>query len=625
MATTLNSGTLFEFKTTATASNVNGAGFNPGNANFMTDLACDANTGNTNAPVVSSASYNFVAGDVGARVYVKSGTNWTAGFYYIASVAANKATLNASIGTAEQLNTSTGMYQPNTVAGCATVATPTGGTFGIDYSCLDAAINNATNLASTNGTTNPSVVTSATVTFASNHVGNIIHVTAGTSWTAGWYEIVSVSGGAATLSAAVGSAATLSNGTFYVGGAGILTALEDAFFENIPASSLVYFKGSGTHTLGGTMSIASTNSTTTSPSWIIGYTSIRGDGATGDNRPLIAFGANNVTWGQYQNIMNMRMTAQGSVGVRLGTGAILVNCESRNKSTTAGRFAYDTFAGDVLMINCQAYSNFGSAFNVSATRGRLIGCSARFSDIGYNISVAGCFMSKCIAESCVTNGFVTTVAATTIDNCTIYGSEAKFGIGIKLNSAANGSAIISNCILYGLTTGVAGTTTLLGSNFSYYNNYYNNTSDVSLFNKGANDLALDPTFAGMSQITGTTASGSASTLTDTNADFSTVEDNADYVYVASGTGATVGFFQITSHTSTTLVCDNTVGTNATANRVYTVFKGHNLGIGTNLKAQGFPGTYYNGNSTDVPISYLDIGAVQRQEPASSGSTGFFIS
>jgi len=122
---------IWENRNDASASN--GGGFNPANANFAADLTTDTNTGNTASPIVSSASYNFVAGDVGHWVFIQSGTNWTPGWYLIASVAANKATLTAGVGTAVLYGTSsTGAnYQRpnglNTAAGCATVGTPTSG------------------------------------------------------------------------------------------------------------------------------------------------------------------------------------------------------------------------------------------------------------------------------------------------------------------------------------------------------------------------------------------------------------------------------------------------------------------------------------------------------------------
>ena len=81
----LAAGTIWESRASATTGNVNGAGFNPANAAAVTDLTTDANTANTNSPVVSSATYTFVAGDVNAWLYIVSGTNWTPGWYQIAS------------------------------------------------------------------------------------------------------------------------------------------------------------------------------------------------------------------------------------------------------------------------------------------------------------------------------------------------------------------------------------------------------------------------------------------------------------------------------------------------------------------------------------------------------------
>src|SRR5690349_2615049 len=98
----------------------NGGGFDRGVSGFATDGTVDTNTGNTTAPVFSSASYNFVAGDVGAWLYVKSGTSTIPGLYKIASVASNKATLTATIGTASLEDGSL-----NVAAGIATVGTPT--------------------------------------------------------------------------------------------------------------------------------------------------------------------------------------------------------------------------------------------------------------------------------------------------------------------------------------------------------------------------------------------------------------------------------------------------------------------------------------------------------------------
>ena len=56
----------------------NGGGFDPSQtAGMLTDGAATSATGT--APVFTSASYNFVGGDVGAWVYIASGTNWIPG------------------------------------------------------------------------------------------------------------------------------------------------------------------------------------------------------------------------------------------------------------------------------------------------------------------------------------------------------------------------------------------------------------------------------------------------------------------------------------------------------------------------------------------------------------------
>ena len=220
--------TVWDVKTTGSVNN--GAGFNIGNANFMTDLTCTANTGNTATPEVSSVTYSFQASDVGYHVFIKSGTNWTPGFYAITSVASGKATLDAAIGHASLVgvlgvasgNTQNGDFTLSTVVGCSTVGTPTAGVFGIDYSQGNSAINTATDLVTTDGTTNPSHVSSASKPFAINHTGNYIKVTAGTNWTVQHCEIVSVSAGVALLDKAAASVASSSGGTFYLGGCATL-------------------------------------------------------------------------------------------------------------------------------------------------------------------------------------------------------------------------------------------------------------------------------------------------------------------------------------------------------------------------------------------------------------------
>src|SRR6185369_1439300 len=80
---------------------LSGGWFDPSLATYATDGAATSAT--SGSPVFSSASYNFQARDVDAFLYLKSGTNAIPGYYRIASVAANSATLVATAGSAADI------------------------------------------------------------------------------------------------------------------------------------------------------------------------------------------------------------------------------------------------------------------------------------------------------------------------------------------------------------------------------------------------------------------------------------------------------------------------------------------------------------------------------------------
>jgi len=165
------------------------------------------------------------------------------------------------------------------------------GASGTDYSQQDAAQYTFTDLASTNGTTNPSVVTSASHNFVAADVGNIIQITAGTNWTTGFYQIVSVASNAATLDRAVGSAASLSGGTWAEGGA--LLTIGKAMGA-VVARNKVYIK-SGTYTITAAISVPSLTNPVDGGQQMLevrGYGTTRDDGGT---RPIITSSTNSIT------------------------------------------------------------------------------------------------------------------------------------------------------------------------------------------------------------------------------------------------------------------------------------------------------------------------------------------
>lgn len=616
----INASTIWAFDTGATANMVNGGGFNTANANFFTDLTTDTNTANTSAPVVSSASYNFVAGDVGAWLYVKTGTNWLPGFYQISSVASNKATVNATIGQAVQFNATTQMYAPSTVVGVATVGTPTGGTWGVDFSQGTAAITTQTDFAAVGAST---TLTSVSAPFRAVFVGNIFHQTTtgtGAFGVVGWYEIVSyVNTTTVVLDRAPNNGTASVACTGFVGGALTMSgSLNDSFWEQIQGGNITYIKN-GTYSLGSNTSVASTNSTKTAPSYVYGFNSIRGDNPLTGSRPIIACSSQTFNPGQYVFHFFIQVTTTTSTGFAIGIGGAFIYSKITNTSTSSTRPALTCTGGNALVFAAEAVSQNGSAI-ACGTSPKLIGCYVHDSNIGILHSSSSHLSMSNIIESCRTTAieFQSTSGVINISSCTLYGSEAKVGTGI-LFGASTGDATLTNNIFYGFSTGINQTTAALKSNMGMFNDFFNNTTNATNYTISASDLALDPQFTAATQLTGSTATTSGSVLTQSGGDFSTVTDNVDYLRVVSGTGVTTGIYLITSHTSTTLTVNNALGTSSAGDVVWVVPTGHNLSIGTNLKGQGFPGVFPGSETT----GYLDIGAAQRQEQA-SGSTGFLI-
>lgn len=254
----------------------NGGGFDTGVAGFPTDGTVDTNTGNTSAPVFSSASYNFVAGDVGAWLFVKSGTNSIPGWYKITSVASNKATLNAAIGAGVLFgSTSNILGLPNTAAGIATVGTPTNLTWGIDFSQSTTPIITYTDLV-IGGTTTQ--FTSAGNPVNKRLIGNIIAITSGTGFTVQRVAVVSTSGTTATCDKSLGTGGS-TGGNGKLGGclaspgqAGALYVAKNFIYVKTASYSIT---SASTNVSGGCVSLAASSGG--SEGRIEGYNTTRGD------------------------------------------------------------------------------------------------------------------------------------------------------------------------------------------------------------------------------------------------------------------------------------------------------------------------------------------------------------
>ena len=458
-----------------------------------------------------------------------------------------------------------------------------------------------------------------TASAAANMVGNGCYIASGTNFTVGWYEITSVSVGVSVTvdrSCCTGIGAS---GAINIGGAlSLASTLDDDAFEAFVGGNTVYVKN-GSYTIGESIAVASTSSTANDPVNLIGYDAVRGDDPRGSTRPLFICGANTFTLGQFWIIRGIQITITAAAGFVLGSGSTAYFSKSTNTSTTASRNAFNG-STEYSLIGCEAISLNGIAI-VSALGNKIIGCYIHDSIIGFQTSTGTgrLNLSHCLFESIQTAAIDILLTSTSlyIQNCTIYGSEAKFGIGVRMNgSAAN--VTLNNNIIYGCTTGITQGGTNIKSNNGVYNALFNNTTNATNYTLDSTDLTTTPNFTGANQLTGSTATTSGSVLTQPAGDFSTVTDGTDILWVISGTGVTIGRYTITSHTATTITVSGALGTSSGGDVVWSLPVGHNFAVGTNMKAAAYPGAISGSEST----GYLDIGAVQRQE-AGGGGGGVF--
>lgn len=613
IATTTN----WEFNTSATANMVNGGGFNTANANFPTDGSWTS--ANTNAPVLTSASYSFVAGDVGQWVYSKTTTN--PGFYKITSVATGAATVNATIGAAVVLNANTNRWSPSTVIGVDSSASVSSKTYGVDYSqTTTAVVNGITDFASVGAST---TLTSVTAGFTRVMVGNIFHLTTtgtGAFGVVGWYEIAAYTNATTvTTDRTTNSGTALVAGTGYVGGAlDLAGSLQSTFFSQIIGGNFVFIRN-GSYALGTATTGSGAGSSTTAPSYIIGYNTVRGDTPSQANCPVIATGASPITLATAQFLSNLVVSGTGATVLTMGSNGNANNVKITNTSTTAGRIAFSTGTNSSC-DNIEAVAQNGIAISLAAGSS-INGGYCHDSNIGVNVGATG---NQILTNSIIASSTTTAVNGSNGNsmmygvNNTLYGTEAKTGSGYLLLNA-NIRWFLKNNIIYGFTTGVSQGTAQQAANVGNYNNFFNNTTDTALYTKDITDMAINPSFISAGQLTGTTATSSVSTLTDSGASFNgSITDNVDYLHVTASTGGSTGVFLIVSHTNTTLTVNNSLGSGTSI--TYNVPNKHNYAIGnTSLKGAAFPGIFPGG----LTQGYNSPGAVE-PNAASSGSTGFLI-
>jgi len=306
------------------------------------------------------------------------------------------------------------------------------GASGTDYSQQDSAQYNATDLAVDSSVNTK--VTSATHNFVSADVGNLIHITAGSGWTQGFYEIVSVASNAATLDRSPASVST-TGGTYAVGGA--LATISKAYGSAVGCNT-IYIKGTYT----ATAVLLLTALVNTTPFFFIGYSSTRGDGGqctwtTATNSTyLIQPSTSNPANYIFQNI---------SFTTSAGTKVAAID-GSLNSQGVGWKF-----------VNC-TWNGFPSAMNADYVN-----------SVHYNLAILT--LEQCVIKNCTSHG-IRCCGGTVFINCNIHDNT---GDGIHCEDqpgsglAAQGPIVLIRTVVY--NNGANGCTQKTG-NSSFSNSNY---------------------------------------------------------------------------------------------------------------------------------------------------------
>jgi hypothetical protein len=346
-----------------------------------------------------------------------------------------------------------------------------------DYSQADSAELSVSDIATDGAGTG---VSSATGGFTAQMVGNGINISGGSGLTPGIYEITAhTDTNNITIDRSAGASG--SGGTGNVGGA--LALFTDPLMETSEPGNIHYVR-KGAYTLTGAVSIAK-DGTVVLPIKLIGYTSTRDDTTVGDDRPLVAAGANSFIFGDYWNIFNLKVTTTNASGIYVFTGNEAHNVFSNNSSGTA-REGIRLAAGGSLH-DCEAISSAGECIAVTGGNTHIIRSIMRDSATGLSFSAADCDIIESHFDTLTTAG-----ASITSRNVNFY-SNVFYACADGILGTTPGASFIMNNIFKDCT-GTAVNMNATAICTLDYNNFHGNSTDVSNVNKGAHTISTDPGF-----------------------------------------------------------------------------------------------------------------------------------
>jgi len=405
--------TQWDVRTTGSDSNGGGFAYGLGakTVSAATDLAVDA----SNNLKVTSATHNFVTGDVNKYINVTSGPNWAVGYYQIILTASNAAILDRSPAP---VGATSGHYDLYAA---------------IDYSQQDSAQIAFTDMVIGATTTQ---FTSAGNPVTDAMVGNIINVTSGTGFTVQRVQITSQSGGTATCDKSLGTAAS-TGGHGNLGGGlltiatvnGLIVAASSGVVNNVHIKSGTY-----THT---------TEVDIAQPSVWIGYNTNHWDYGT---KPLITTATNS--------------TKLFGINIGSNPGVIFDNLSLSNTASIRSWGVYAQASQALFAMRNCVLDGFTYGVNVD-----FITSPNGFSATGF-----GVYNTE--IKNCATFGIIQWYNAT-VRGCYLHGNGK--AISNTSNSTQNLSLIrnIINANTYGFYSSGGGTTfvEVQGNDIS------NNTSD----------------------------------------------------------------------------------------------------------------------------------------------------
>ena len=469
----------------------NSGGFDPG-ATMKSTLSCSNGTSAT--PTVTASDYTFVSGDIGYYLYIKSGTNWTPGWYLITSISSGNAVVNAASGQFVKANSI--LSSSNGIGSTDSLSS---GTWAIDYSQNNSARISFTDLYLNSTTTCSSVANPIT----SAMIGNTIRIISGSGFTAGVYVINSTSGTIATLDRAAGTSLS-SNGVANLGGAFATpyTGLSSSIYLN--GYGTIYFKADGIYEVNGLTILYGGNS---SPH-IVGYGTYRTD----KQRPVVSIIGPNTSvfrrWdGTFTKMSNMEFNGNNNISsyafafTNNQPYSTLTNCVFKNMTGSYGsgiqsRFCvFDNTGGPGYVYDYCIFANKPNYSLIFSNIGLLSNSVIYKNYVGNDLTWQN---SDQINYGMIKNNIVHQLLGSgyfvgTYNNCSGGGPSANEGTTFVLNniiSEINGYTVRTVC-------GYAPQPFILDTNAYYLNRsgagttIYNSYSNDKFF--GVNEIFLTKT------------------------------------------------------------------------------------------------------------------------------------